>query len=539
MATLLSNIRETYFGIKALIQTVAEDNAELNALQTRLNISPGIPVANPTTSFWLQNPPFPDLVDKRSKTLPETTDIVIIGSGITGASIARTILSECASMGINRRVVMLEAREACSGATGRNGGHIKCTTHESYCEYKKRFGAERAKALVNFQTSHLPILVDLANQEGWDLAEAREVETLDVFFDEEVWLDNKKKVEIFWLEMPEEAKDTYIWEKEEARERYMLGEHAFGAISYQAGAIWPYRLVTCVLDSLLRTYSSEFFLETHTSVGNISTTSNPSQPFIVHTSRGNILASYVIHATNAHAANLVPGLRSKLFPVRGTMTAQRPGKGFPELDGSRSWCLINKKGYEYVTQRPGTIDSVNGMGGEIMIGGGMIQSGRKGFGEFGIASDAEINYLTGCHLGGVLPMAFGLENWGDDAPGGRMKKMWSGSLGLTADMMPFVGRLESTLTGRAYVKATSAKDTVKSVVPPCEWISAGYNGEGMVNAWLCGVALGLMVLGRDKIVAGKTPGRPQGKLEDWFPKEYICTQERVTNASVYELLDTR
>ena len=120
-----------------------------------------------------------------------------------------------------------------------------------------------------------------------------------------------------------------------------------------------------------------------------------------------------------------------------------------------------------------------------------------------------------------------------------MKNMWSGSLGFTADMMPFVGRLEPSLTGRNPVKVTAPKDTVRSMTPPGEWISAGYNGEGMVNAWLCGVALGLMVLGRKDIVAPKTPGRPPGKLDDWFPKEYVCTQERVTNASVYELLDTR
>jgi hypothetical protein len=217
MASLLSSTREGYFGIKALLRTVAEDSAELIALQTRLNANPGIPVSNPTTSFWLQSPPFPDLVDKRSKTLPKTADIVIIGSGITGASIARTILLECAIMGINRRVVMLEARQACSGATGRNGGHIKCTPHDSFCEYKERFGPGRARALVDFQTSHLPILVDLAKQEKWDLAEAREVETLDAFYDEKVWIENKHKVEEFRQGMPKEARDTVIWEKEEAQ----------------------------------------------------------------------------------------------------------------------------------------------------------------------------------------------------------------------------------------------------------------------------------------------------------------------------------
>lgn len=222
------------------------------------------------------------------------------------------------------------------------------------------------------------------------------------------------------------------------------------------------------------------------------------------------------------------------------MTAQRPGKAFPQLDGSRSWCLINKKGYEYVTQRPGKVDAVHGLGGEIMIGGGMIQSGRKGLGEFGIASDAETNYMTGCHLSGVLPMGFGLDNWGEDAPGGRMKNMWSGSLGLTADMLPFVGRLEPSLTGRTPLKGTKSKNTAGSITHPGEWISAGYNGEGMVNAWLCGVALGLIILGREEVVTAKMmPGRPHGKLDDWFPKEYICTHERVRKASVYQLLETR
>jgi glycine/D-amino acid oxidase-like deaminating enzyme len=299
-------------------------------------------------------------------------------------------------------------------------------------------------------------------------------------------------------------------------------------------------LVTCVLNSLLQTYPSNFSLETHTSVEKVSTTKNPSQPFLVHTSRGDIVTSHVVHATNAHTANLVPGLRGKLFPVRGVMSAQRPGKNFPELDGSRSWCLYNNKGYEYITQRPGKVDSVNGFGGEIMIGGGMMQAGKRGLSELGVASDAEINYLTGCHLSGVLPMGFGLENWGEDSPGGRMKNIWSGSLGLTADMMPFVGRLEPSLTGRTPVDVKSSKEKAGSMTSPAEWISAGYNGEGMVNAWLCGAALGLMIVGREDVVAPKqTFGRPHGKLFDWFPKEYICSQKRVTKASIYDLLETR
>ena len=303
--------------------------------------------------------------------------------------------------------------------------------------------------------------------------------------------------------------------------------------------MWPYRFVTSVLDSLLRTYPSNFSIETHTSVEDITTIGSPSYPFVVKTLRGDIIASHVVHATNAHAANLVPGLQTKLFPLRGTMTAQRPGKAFPQLDGSRSWCLIKDKGYEYVTQRPGMVDAIDGQGGEIMIGGGASQAGRKGLDEFGIATDSETNYLVGCHLSGVLPMAFGLENWGEDAPGGRMKNLWSGSLGITADLLPFVGRLEPSLTGRTPAKVTRAGDTARSVTHPGEWISAGYCGEGMVNAWLCGVAVGLMILGREDVATSKISERPYGKLDEWFPREYICTQQRVRQASVYHLLRER
>ncbi len=121
-------------------------------------------------------------------------------------------------MGVKRRVVMLEAREVCNGATGRNGGHIKCTPFELFHECKKRFGVERARVLTEFQMAHLPLLVELAKEEKWDLAEVREVETLDVFNDEEVWVQWKEMVEEFRQDMPEKANDIFVWEKDVARE---------------------------------------------------------------------------------------------------------------------------------------------------------------------------------------------------------------------------------------------------------------------------------------------------------------------------------
>jgi hypothetical protein len=76
-----------------------------------------LPRTNPTKSYW-QDPPDFEVADFLSnETLPGTADTVIIGSGITGACTAWNLLQKSH----HGRILMLEARQACSGATGRNG----------------------------------------------------------------------------------------------------------------------------------------------------------------------------------------------------------------------------------------------------------------------------------------------------------------------------------------------------------------------------------------------------------------------------------
>ena len=93
-------------------------------MDTRAAIPVSLPCANPTTSYW-QDPPDPQISDYlSSSSVPETADVVVIGSGITGAGIAWNLVG--GEDGVHtpksqEKVVMLEARQACSGATGRNG----------------------------------------------------------------------------------------------------------------------------------------------------------------------------------------------------------------------------------------------------------------------------------------------------------------------------------------------------------------------------------------------------------------------------------
>ena len=79
-----------------------------------------LPVANSTKPFWRSSPH--ELDNHRStEQLPAAADIVIIGAGYAGASIAHHLLEQIRESSQKPTIVILEAREACSGATGRNG----------------------------------------------------------------------------------------------------------------------------------------------------------------------------------------------------------------------------------------------------------------------------------------------------------------------------------------------------------------------------------------------------------------------------------
>ena len=79
------------------------------------------PVPNAVPSYWRKAVASIDN-HRSTETLPVTSDVVIIGAGYVGASIAHHLIEESGGCGgAVPSIVILEAREACSGATGRNG----------------------------------------------------------------------------------------------------------------------------------------------------------------------------------------------------------------------------------------------------------------------------------------------------------------------------------------------------------------------------------------------------------------------------------
>lgn len=82
--------------------------------------TPCLPVPNATIPFWRTNL---DPLDSHRSTeeLPSHCDILVIGAGYAGASTVHHILKQQTSP---LKILLLEAREACSGASGRNGKYL-------------------------------------------------------------------------------------------------------------------------------------------------------------------------------------------------------------------------------------------------------------------------------------------------------------------------------------------------------------------------------------------------------------------------------
>lgn len=104
--------------------------------------TPCLPVPNATVPFWRTDL---DPLDSHRSTeeLPSHCDILVIGAGYAGASTVHHILKQQTSP---LKILLLEAREACSGASGRNGMYLLLVKKKTnYMYLKNHLHAENKK----------------------------------------------------------------------------------------------------------------------------------------------------------------------------------------------------------------------------------------------------------------------------------------------------------------------------------------------------------------------------------------------------------
>ncbi|TVY28171.1 putative oxidoreductase [Lachnellula hyalina] len=500
--------------------TLPDSDSDSNKMEARASIPVSLPVPNPTTSYW-QDPPSAIASHQSSELLPVDADVVIIGSGITGAAVAWGLLLE-RELGNGDgggkgggKIVMLEARGACSGATGRNGGHTKAASYRSFPSNVQTMGLAEASKIARMELANIRATHAFAKRHGIE-CEARSCDTVDVIYDEAEWKRCVEAVtlmrEVFTQPGDSEGVARYqLWSAAEVREKFLVqgegmrGEEVRGAVSYEAGSISAYAFVTGVLELCLErglqlyTYTPALALtkaERGQGQGQGQDGSGHGN-LEIKTAKGVLRARRVVLATNGYTAHLLPAFQGKIVPLRGQVTAHRPGSGLPVAGLDTTYSFIYEHGFEYMVPRPA--DSP--FPGDIVIGGGLARAVDGGLGEFGETDDGGLNGEISAYLEETTRRYFGGEVWGVDGEEGRVRREWTGVMGYTADGCPFVG-------------GVPGMDGV--------WIAAAFQGHGMVFCWESARALvGIMRGGEEEVEVG-----------EWFPGGFGVTGERL--AKVFE-----
>ncbi len=142
-----------------------------------------LPVPGATTSYWRSEPHWVDEY-RSTEELPSQADIIIIGTGIAGVSTAYHLLDIGANDDAPKpSILLLEARQVCSGATGRNGGHIK-KLPSTIVALIESFGSAAAGEIVEFVRANIYGVKQVIEKEKIE-AEAELRRSFDVSLDKE------------------------------------------------------------------------------------------------------------------------------------------------------------------------------------------------------------------------------------------------------------------------------------------------------------------------------------------------------------------
>ncbi|KAJ5753468.1 uncharacterized protein N7511_007621 [Penicillium nucicola] len=423
------------------------------------------PAAGYTQSFWRTQPDPLDSYQSTSE-LPTETDILIIGCGYVGASAAYHLLSNQEKPA--PQVVLVEARELCSGATGRNGGHLRPDIYSATATNTERYGLEAAVEIVRFELAHMKEIEDLVRLENID-CELTFTRSLNIYLDE----DQLKKAKTFYDSLLERGLDfmddvKYLSQSEAQKEAYV--RNAKGGFSFSAGHLWPYKLIVGLIRIAL---SKGLNLQTNTPVSEINQTKNEDGSWTVTTNRGTIKAKNIIFATNAFTSALAPEYSEAIIPCKGVCTqiAATPGAPHQELPCTYAiW--LGPGAYIYQISRKD---------GSLIVGGAShtFKDDLKEW--YNQPNDGTLVRNMEHYFDGYMQRTF----FGWEDSGAEVKHIWSGVMGYSADSLPHVGNVPDK---------------------PGQFIAAGFNGHGMPVAYLSGKAVANMA--RDS-VSFKETGLPR------------------------------
>ncbi|KFA45676.1 hypothetical protein S40293_08036 [Stachybotrys chartarum IBT 40293] len=432
-------------------------------------------------SYWIAEYQFPMQDARTTPSLPDEADVVVIGAGIVGATAVYRISEAQPDL----RVVLVEARGICTGATGRNGGHLSCHEAGGIRDLAERVGTEDAirirKTFRKNRDMTISVIEQHNAQQKVDLnlggsllcfgsAGERDAFIADIAFCKEHGWEPEGKI----ITAEEVQQNHGVSAKSAQHGAWYLP---------RGGTIYARKLVDFLITKASESMPS-LNIQTHTPVTKVSFDNAAALPYTVQTGRGEIRTRTVLHATNAYARALIPELRGQdgVFGIKAHMLGVRSTADGIVQDLKPG--LLHNHAIHYILQRP---REQSGKSPVFLYGHGDVEL-IEDFNDSVVPADIEPTKKEMYeYLETALPQHF---------PAIDAKKQveydWSGIQGFTNDGRSIVGR----------------------VVPerPGEFLCVAHNGEGMSRCFVLSTITVEALLAHLK---GEFFKRP-----DWLPHLY-------------------
>ena len=255
--------------------------------------------------YWLDG--LPDL-PRRSGNLPESTDVLVVGSGYTGLNAAL----ETARAG--RSTLVLDAGEPGRGCSTRNGGQVSPGIKPSLSALARKYGESKGRAIRDEGVAALDWIGERVKAEGIECG--------------------YRPCGRFHAAHSPKAREALVREAERLREEEGVpsevvargDQHAvLGTDLYHGGVVFPRH---AALDPARyhRGLLGRAEEAGATVVGGcaVEAVERAGTGFEVRTSRGRVGARDVLVATNGYTGGATPRLRRRVVPIGSYIIATEP-----------------------------------------------------------------------------------------------------------------------------------------------------------------------------------------------------------------------
>jgi len=362
-------------------------------------------------------------------------DVCVVGGGYTGLSAAIHLAEAGAD------VVLVEADEVASGASGRNGGQIHSGQRRDVLWLEKRFGAERARELWNAAEEAKALVRALIVRFAipCDLRPGV-IETL-----------HKPALLAEAGELLKALSGRYGYDQASLLDRAETAEATgsrrfFGAVRDRGGGhLDPYRFALGMARAATALGAS---IHEHTPA--LALDAGP----VVRTAQGNIRTDHVIVATDGRSGKFERSTRRRMLGINSFVVATEPlgAAGETILPGGES-AADSRFVVRYWRKTPD---------GRLVFGGGETSVGRI---------PADVRSFVRPHLIEVYPHLRAAE----------LTHGWSGTVSVTAPRLPYVRE-----------------------IAPDVWAAGGYSGQGVALAPFIGKLMAEAALGRPERLSAFT-----------------------------------